>query len=135
MKKLLILVIAFGVYFTAQAQEEQVKAAAKIEFEETMHMFGEIIQGDTVEHTFKFKNVGTAPVKILSARGSCGCTVPKYPREAIAAGGEGEIFVRFRSAGKSGRQNKTVTLITDIADQRQLVLTLRGFVKVEGSDD
>ena len=119
MKKILILIFAFGLFQTAMAQEEMVKEGPAIAFEEKLFDFGVIAQGDTVEHTFVFENVGSAPLKILSARGSCGCTVPSYSKEAIAPGEKGEVFVRFKSAGKSGQQNKTVTLVTNIEDVKK----------------
>lgn len=122
----------------AVAQEEAVKTGPQIKFEEQLHNFGKIKQGDVVEYTFKFKNIGTEPLKILNARGSCGCTVPSYTKEPIAAGKTGEVFVRFKSAGKRGTQNKTVTLITNSVDKKPMVLTLRGTVelpKTEGDED
>lgn len=137
MKKLLILVFAFGLFHTALAQEQTVKDGPAIAFKDKLYDFGVIAQGDTVEHTFVFENIGTEPLKILSARGSCGCTVPSYSKDPIAPGEKGEVFVRFNSSGKSGQQNKTVTLVTNIEDRasRQVVLTLRGRVTVEGDDD
>lgn len=137
MKKLLILFFAVGMFQTAFAQEEMVSDGPAISFKEKLHDFGVISRGDTVEHTFYFENIGTAPLKILSARGSCGCTVPKYSREEIAPGAKGEVFVRFNSAGKSGMQNKTVTLVTNATDKarKQVVLTLRGRVDVQSGDD
>lgn len=133
MKKLLILCFAVGMFQTAIAQEEQVSDGPVISFKDKLHDFGVINRGDTVEYTFRFENIGTAPLKILSARGSCGCTVPKYSREEIAPGDKGEVFVRFNSAGKSGMQNKTVTLVTNATDKtkKQVVLTLRGRVDVQ----
>ncbi len=83
---------------------------AKIEFNEEVYDFGTIDQGESVEHVFKFKNTGKAPLTVTNARGSCGCTVPKWPKEPIAVGETGEIQVKFNSAGKKGPQNKTVTL-------------------------
>ncbi|GAB5530968.1 MAG: hypothetical protein Roseis3KO_27450 [Roseivirga sp.] len=137
MKKLLILFFAVGMFQTALAQEEKVSDGPAISFKEKLYDFGVISRGDTVEHTFYFENIGTAPLKILSARGSCGCTVPKYSREEIAPGAKGEVFVRFNSAGKSGMQNKTVTLVTNATDvaRKQVVLTLRGRVDVQSGDD
>lgn len=80
------------------------------EFVEESHDFGAIKEGDVVEHVFKFKNTGEAPLIISSATASCGCTVPVWPKEPIAVGEEGEIQVRFNSKGKSGNNNKTVTI-------------------------
>ena len=80
------------------------------EFAETAYDFGEIVEGEVVEHTFKFTNTGEAPLLIESARGSCGCTVPTWPKEPIPVNGTGEIVVRFDSKGKPGVQAKTVTI-------------------------
>ncbi|UII22388.1 DUF1573 domain-containing protein [Fulvivirga ligni] len=83
------------------------------EFEEEEFDFGEINEGDIVEHTFKFKNVGDAPLIIQDAKGSCGCTVPTWPKEPIPVGGTGEVTAKFNSKGKSNTQNKTVTLTSN----------------------
>tara|TARA_B100001250_G_C19625560_1_gene711359 strand:+ start:202 stop:693 length:492 start_codon:yes stop_codon:yes gene_type:complete len=72
--------------------------------------FGTIQQGDTPEFSFTFKNTGNEPMIISNAKGSCGCTVPQWPKEPIAPGASGEISVKFSSKGKKGSQNKTVTL-------------------------
>ncbi|MFK7954239.1 MAG: DUF1573 domain-containing protein [Ekhidna sp.] len=79
-------------------------------FEEELHDFGTITDGDVVEHTFTFVNTGEAPLIITDAKATCGCTVPEKPTEPIAVGETGEIKVRFNSKGKPGVQNKTVTL-------------------------
>jgi hypothetical protein len=84
--------------------------AAKIEFEEEVFDFGSLVEGESVEHVFKFKNSGQNPLIISHAQGSCGCTVPEWPSEPIAPGGEGEIKVKFSSKGKQGEQDKTVTV-------------------------
>lgn len=84
--------------------------AAKFEFEEKSFDFGKIAEGEQVEHLFKFKNVGQSPLIINHAQGSCGCTIPEWPREPIAPGGTGEIKVKFNSKDKAGHQEKLVTL-------------------------
>ncbi|WP_422006175.1 DUF1573 domain-containing protein [Roseivirga pacifica] len=134
MKKILFSLVAFCVLQVAAAQEQVVATGPQIKFEETLFKFENIIQGDTVEHTFTFENIGTEPLKILSARGSCGCTVPKYSKDPIAPGEKGEVFVRFKSAGKRGMQNKTVTLITNMKDNQQVVLTIRGEVMLRDTE-
>lgn len=72
--------------------------------------FGTIQQGDEPEFTFTFQNTGNEPMIISNAKGSCGCTVPQWPKEPIAPGATGEINVKFNSKNKKGSQNKTVTL-------------------------
>ena len=89
--------------------------------------FGTIKQGDQVKHDFEFINSGKEPLIISNAAGSCGCTVPEWPKEPIAAGAKGVIKVTFNSAGKQGMQDKTVTLQSN-AKQNPLVLHLKGNV-------
>jgi hypothetical protein len=79
-------------------------------FDQTKFDFGEMNQGDVVHHSFSFTNTGSNPLLITNAVGSCGCTVPTYPKEPIAPGGKGTIEVQFNSAGKKDMQDKTVTL-------------------------
>ena len=79
-------------------------------FEEEEWNFGDINDGDVVDHDFIFINTGESPLIISSAQGSCGCTVPKYSNEPIAPGAEGVISVKFNSKGKGGSQEKTITL-------------------------
>ena len=76
-----------------------------IAFEEKLHDFGTIKDGDVVEHIFTFVNDGEAPLIISDAKATCGCTVPEWPRQPIAVGETGEIKVRFNSKNKPGVQN------------------------------
>ncbi len=95
------------------AEEPEVKPEGPLplfQFPEENHDFGTINEGDVVEKTFTFKNVGEAPLIISSAKASCGCTVPEWPKEPIGIGEEGKITVKFNSKGKPGIQNKTVTI-------------------------
>ncbi|MEO1052906.1 MAG: DUF1573 domain-containing protein [Bacteroidota bacterium] len=82
----------------------------EFEFAQTAHDFGEINEGDVVEHIFTFTNTGDAPLIIQNATGSCGCTVPEWSKEPIPIGGTGEIKAVFNSKGKPNTQNKTVTV-------------------------
>ncbi len=84
-----------------------------MEFTTTSFDFGMIVQGEKVANIFKFKNIGGSDLIISDASSSCGCTVPKYPREPIKPGKEGEIEVIFSSAGRTGAQHKTVSILTN----------------------
>lgn len=84
-----------------------------IEFERSGHDFGTIREGDVVASTFRFTNTGKRDLIIQAANGSCGCTVPRFPKEPIAPGDAGEIKVEYNSEGKSGLQEKTVTVVTN----------------------
>jgi hypothetical protein len=81
-----------------------------IAFEHMDFDFGSVKEGEKVKHTYKFKNTGSEPLIISSAKGSCGCTVPKWPSEPIAPGASGQIDVEFDSKGKPGKQTKRVTV-------------------------
>lgn len=79
-------------------------------FEESAHNFGEVKEGEVVTHDFSFTNTGETPLIITSAVGSCGCTIPDYPKTPIAPGEKGIIKVQFNSKGFEGEKNKTVTI-------------------------
>jgi hypothetical protein len=113
---------------TANSNAEKV-LTPNIEMLETSYNFGEIQQGESVTHDFILKNTGEADLIISAAKGSCGCTVPEWPKTPIAKGEEATIKVTFNSAGKSGKQNKTVTLVTNAIPNTK-VLTINGNVIV-----
>lgn len=96
-------------------------------FEETEFDFGTVQEGEKVSHTYKFKNTGKEPLILSDAKGSCGCTVPKWPREPIAPGASAEIVVEFSTQGKAGNRNQKVTLTAN-TNPPQSFLTLKGIV-------
>ena len=98
-----------------------------IEFEEKEFDFGTIDEGEKVSHTYKFTNTGIEPLIIKDAKGSCGCTVPSWPKEPVAPGATGEMLVEFNSKGKSGSQNKRVT-ITANTNPGQTFINIKGEV-------
>jgi len=97
------------------------------EFVEEVKEFGTITQGETVSMTFRFRNVGESDLIISSAQGSCGCTVPEWPKEPIKPGAEGVISVTFNSTGKQGLQNKTITLVANTIPNTK-VIAIKGEV-------
>ncbi|HRI01030.1 MAG TPA: DUF1573 domain-containing protein [Saprospiraceae bacterium] len=103
-----------------------------VEFETMVHDWGELKEGDHMKYAFKFKNTGSEPLVISDAKGSCGCTVPDWPREPIAPGASGEIKVEFDSKGKGSedgsKQTKKVT-VTANTNPTQTYLTITGVVK------
>jgi hypothetical protein len=77
------------------------------------HDFGSIEADSKVNYSFNFKNTGQADLIISRAVGSCGCTIPEYPKDPIKAGDSGKIDVSFNSANKHGNQQKSVTIYTN----------------------
>jgi len=93
----------------------------EMKFEEETHDFGRITQGEKVSFGFKFKNTGSSNLIISSASGSCGCTVPEYPKKPIAPGEEATINVVFSSEGKSGVVEKSVTMVTNCEPSTKII--------------
>ncbi|MCE3226654.1 MAG: hypothetical protein K0S32_1205 [Bacteroidetes bacterium] len=98
---------------SASADGKVTSDLPEMKFEEETYDFGKMTQGEKVSHAFIFKNTGSESLIISGASGSCGCTVPEWPKEPIRPGGEGKINVVFNSEGKSGAMEKTVTVITN----------------------
>ena len=137
MKPIVLAIVALFVLGCSQSASKKVKqenvaeAAAKQEaigdmpvmtFDRTEHDFGTINEGDVVETSFSFTNTGNSDLVILDARGSCGCTVPKYPKNTpIAPGETRDINVKFDSANKPGNQTKTVTLTNNTERGRDII--------------
>lgn len=113
---------------TAEKNADQVDMP-KIELSQDFFDFGEMKQKESVNTEFILKNTGDAPLLIRSAKGSCGCTVPEWPKEPVAVGDEAIIKVTFNSGNKRGKQNKTVTLVTNAIPSTK-VLTIKGTVLV-----
>lgn len=108
----------------AESMSNNVDAATgtpSFKFTEEKHDFGDIQEGTVAKHTFVFENTGDAPLIIYNAQGSCGCTVPDWPREAIAPGAKGEIKVSFNSAGRPGVNNKQVTLTANTVPNKRIL--------------
>ena len=103
-----------------------------VEFESMVHDWGELKDGEHMKYEFKFKNTGSEPLVISDAKGSCGCTVPEWPREPIAPGASAAIKVEFDSKGKGTddgqKQTKRVT-VTANTNPAQTYLTISGIVK------
>ena len=70
---------------------------------------GRITEGDSIFHTYNFKNTGNLPLKIITVNASCGCTTPKWSTELIQPGKKGFIRVKFDSKGKVGKLKKSIT--------------------------
>lgn len=85
----------------------------KVQLDKLEHDFGTIAEGTVAETEFIVTNVGEGDLLIISAKGSCGCTVPEPPKEPIKPGESAPIKVSFDSKGKPGAQEKTVTLTTN----------------------
>jgi uncharacterized protein YxeA len=85
----------------------------KLTFTDTLHAFGNVTEGETVEYTFDFTNSGSKGILITEAKASCGCTVADYPKDVINPGDKNNMKVTFNSQGKSGFNEKNLTIRTN----------------------
>ena len=120
---MLLAVLAFD----ANAQEAVQIGSAEISFEKEVHDYGVIEQNANGVYDFVFTNTGTEPLLITNARGSCGCTVPTWPREPIQPGATSTISVKYDTK-RIGLINKSVT-ITSNAETSTKIIRIKGEVK------
>lgn len=100
-----------------------------ITFAKFEHDYGNVAPESTNKYSFVFTNTGKEPLIISNAQGSCGCTVPNYPKEPIMPGKTGKIDVEFKpSKTQLGPQEKTVT-VTANTDPAQTILKIKANVK------
>ncbi len=106
----------------AKERDSEIKMGGpRFKFDKTEHDFGTISEGDVVETVFAFTNVGKSELIITSAKGSCGCTVPEWPKEPIMPGEAGEIKVKFNSYRKPNLQQKQITLRTNTEGGKEIL--------------
>jgi hypothetical protein len=132
---LVFAISAIGFAQTTPVQEKAPKATTEqaenvpgpeVTFEAELVDYGTIQQGADPYRYFNFTNTGDAPLVITHAKGSCGCTVPTYPKDPILPGETGQIKVRY-DTNRVGPFTKRVTLtMQDIQEKK--VLTIKGKV-------
>ena len=115
--KLLMAMAGIFIFSLTYAQEasleDENRSGSIVTFLEEAHDFGDIVQGDKVEHVFAFENTGNEPLILSNVLTTCGCTATNWPRDPIPPGRSGEIAVSFNSAGKMGQQNKVITVVSN----------------------
>jgi len=106
-----------------------------IEFASLEHDFGTIEQNTHNPKTFTFTNTGDKPLIISNAKGSCGCTVPNYPREPIAPGQTGEIEVVYNPGTQRNQQVKTISITANTEPATTVLQVKANVIPGEGGDD
>lgn len=123
MKKYLIVLLLAGFALPAAAQGVQKVNGPVLTLEKSSYDFGDIYQGDRVEHVFTFTNTGNEPLIITNIQISCGCTQPEWPKQPIMPGEKGQIKVGFNSAGKIGIQSKSLPIISNAINDVAITFT------------
>ncbi|MEQ9443134.1 MAG: DUF1573 domain-containing protein [Cyclobacteriaceae bacterium] len=124
MKHTIVLFLSLFIMQSVIAQEAAIEENAdgpQISFTEEMKDFGDITQGDKVSYSFEFENTGNEPLILSNVLTTCGCTATSWPREPIPPGETSKIDVSFNSAGKMGRQNKVVTVVSNALNAQERV--------------
>ena len=78
---------------------------------------------------FKYENTGKTPIKIKSAKSSCGCTVASLQKDVVEPGEKGEVTATFHIGGRTGVQSKAVTVETDDPAQPVTNLLLKAVIE------
>ncbi|MBC7607542.1 MAG: DUF1573 domain-containing protein [Burkholderiales bacterium] len=148
MKKIVLLAVltVFGVATSTAQAKKATKAAAKVEtskkaenpkvdgagmvFESETIDYGTIPHNADGKREFVFVNNGNKPLIITNAQGSCGCTVPTYPKEPIAPGAKAVIGVKY-ATDRVGAFTKTVTLTSNAEGMASKILTIKGTVQAD----
>jgi len=134
MRKLLLSLVLISGFTLGNAQNVITTDASKTveSTNVTIDFVSKVMDYGTIEHNadgarkFIFTNNGTEPLLIKNAKGSCGCTVPTWPREPIAPGVTAEIGVKY-ATNRVGKFTKTITLTTN-ASKKPVILTIKGEV-------
>ena len=114
----LLAISMYGQQGTEKPTDDAVKpdttsvAGPVMTLESMTVQYGDIVQGSDPLRTVSFTNTGNEPLVISNAKGSCGCTVPTWPREPIGPGESAVIEIRYDTK-RLGGINKTVKLTTN----------------------
>jgi hypothetical protein len=123
----LVVLLIFPLLFQAQpSKPEPKKLGPQLTFDMATIDYGTIQKNADPIRKFTFTNTGDAPLLILDAKSSCGCTVPRFPTEGIAPGASSEIEVRYDTK-RVGLIHKTITITSNAGDP--IVLKITGEVK------
>jgi uncharacterized cupredoxin-like copper-binding protein len=114
--------------------EAQKANAAHIRFAEESHDFGKIGATTPVTHKFAFTNTGKSELLIRKVKASCGCTAPTPTKTTLAPGESSEIVVTFNPSGKSGEQQKSITVVTNDPDKSVINLVIKSNIEKEGAE-
>jgi len=131
---LFFFVFLVSVFSCNEVEDKKIKnkkeytGKPKIEFNKISHDFGTLKEGEVVECTFFFKNIGEAPLKLLFVDADCGCTVPKYSKNRVLPGDKGKIKVVFDSDGFRNNIYKTIDVETNV-DSTIIELVITAFIK------
>lgn len=107
-------------------------SAQEIELSESTVDLGNVKNGGKAIATVQVKNTGDKPLIISEAKASCGCTVPKWPKEPIAPGKSADMTIEYTTTTKAGAFNKTVTISSNAVTEGRKIFRIKGVVEGAG---
>jgi len=110
-------------------EESQLRPKTKMKFKNIEHNFGRMKEGEKREHDFEFTNTGKEDLIIEDCKGSCGCTVPEWPKDPIKPGQTAAIKVKFDSTKKEKDQEKSVTITANTEPELTTVIKIKAYVE------
>ena len=123
--------LTFGILFSfllSGFSQSTIAKGAEITFAKEEHDFGNMKQHGDASTEFKFTNTGTEPLIISNSRGSCGCTVPEWPKQPIKPGESASIKVKYDSK-RVGPINKSVTISSNAVNEPEKVIRIKGNIE------
>jgi len=128
---LVVAGVAAAFYLGTPADKKAAVTGPQIQFKETSHDFGQIIQGQKAETEFEFTNTGDAELIITKVRSTCGCTAALASADKILPGEKGSIKVSFNSAGRRGKNTKGIKVQTNVPGNETVELEIKTDILVE----
>lgn len=86
---------------------------------------GKIKKDQSVEISYRFKNIGTKNLIIGSVTAQCGCTIPEKPEMPFAPGEEGVIKAKFNGSGQ-GQIRKEIYVVANTTPSSSHTLAFGG---------
>ena len=109
--------------------KRELNKAPVIEFDTIVYNFGKVDQGTIIVHDFIFTNKGKNNLKITYAKGCWGCYVVGKTDSVVVKGEKGFIKAKFDTRRRRGRQNKSITVLTNDPKRSKIILKLTGIVE------
>jgi len=120
------------IYFDDGYNKNANSSSPKIKFEEEDFNFGIIIEGEKVQHSYKFENTGKSDLIISDVQTSCGCTSSKnFTKKPLKPGEKGEIEIEFDSTEKSGDIKKIITVISNCKPNKSILYIIGDVISTE----
>ncbi len=111
-------------------------AGPRITFEKTTHDFGDVVPGNRYAVEFKFRNTGTAPLKILSVQPCCGTVIKGVEDgQVFAPGRGGTLEWEYVAADTPGTVTRNTYVKTNDPAQDMVHLSFKADVAQQISCD